>query len=107
MYGLFAGTLTLGSELDLRALGKRLYSKAGERVVSDPQLVTSVHATTLTSQPLAVEEMRARKLGPKPRIAPCNDLRPAAAKRAGTVAQNLLAVPLSARLTRRRPTRAA
>jgi hypothetical protein len=30
MYGLFAGTLTLGSELDLRALGKRLYSKAGD-----------------------------------------------------------------------------
>jgi hypothetical protein len=30
MYGLFAGTLTLGSELDLRALGKRLYSNAGD-----------------------------------------------------------------------------
>jgi hypothetical protein len=54
--GPFAGALTRGLELDPRALGKRLHPKAREHVVSDSQIVTSVQATTPTSEPLAVPQ---------------------------------------------------
>ena len=69
IHGPFAGALTRRLELGPGALGKCLHAEVGEHFVSDPQLVTSVQATTLASEPLAVEEMRARDLGPKPRAA--------------------------------------
>jgi hypothetical protein len=42
---------------------KRLHSKIGEHLVIDPQLVASVQATTPTSEPLAVKEVRAGHVG--------------------------------------------
>src|SRR4051812_22702413 len=69
MRGPLACALTRRLELDPRALAKRIHPKAGEHLVSDPQLVTGVEAPMPASEPLAVEQMRARELRPKPRAA--------------------------------------
>ena len=54
-------------QLAVRALGERLHAEVVEHLVSDPQLLASVRVTTLTSEPLAVKQMRACQLGTKPR----------------------------------------
>src|SRR6187200_588452 len=60
-----AGPLTCRLQLDSRALGEGLHSEVREEVVSDAQLVTRVEAAALPSQPLAVEQMRAREVQTK------------------------------------------
>jgi len=63
------GMLTRRLQLAVCALGERLHAEVVGHFVSDPELLASVRATTLTSEPLAVKEMRARELGTKPRTA--------------------------------------
>src|SRR6476620_3075213 len=63
------GMLTRRLQLAVCALGERLHAEVVEHFASDPQLPASARVTTLTSEPLAVKEMRARELGTKPRTA--------------------------------------
>src|SRR5664279_3277269 len=69
IHGSFAGMLTCRLQLEPCALGERLHSKVCEEFVSGSQFLASVQAPVLTPQPFAVEEMRARELGRKPRAA--------------------------------------
>jgi hypothetical protein len=51
---------------DACALGERRQAEVGEEFVRDAQVRARVHASPLTSQPLPIEEMRAREIDGHP-----------------------------------------
>ena len=69
-------------QLRARALGERLHADRGELLVGGAQLRARVDAPALAAQPLAIEELRPRELGARPRPAePLDRLAVQAARR--------------------------
>jgi hypothetical protein len=64
-----AHRLARGEQLALGALGERLHSNCHEEVVCRAQLRACVDTTALPAQPLPVEQVGSRQLGPQPRTA--------------------------------------
>jgi hypothetical protein len=72
--GASPGVPTRRLQLAVCALGERLHAEVVEHLVSDPQLLASVRVTTLTSEPLAVKEMRARASSGRSRVRPSRSI---------------------------------
>ena len=62
-----AHPLACGQQLTLGAFGERLHPDGHEQLVCSAELLAGILAPALAAQPLPVEEMRARELGPESR----------------------------------------
>src|SRR6476659_9316000 len=67
LHGSLAGALASRLELGPRALGERNHSEVGEELVGGTQLPACILAPALTSQPLAVQQMRPGEVHAKAR----------------------------------------
>ena len=63
-----AHPLARGQQLTPGALGERLHPDGHEQLVCSAELLAGILAPTLAAQPLPVEQMRARELGPESRV---------------------------------------
>ena len=66
LVGALRDGLAGGQQLAAGALGERLGADVAERVVGSAQVLARVHAAVLTTQPLAVHELRSGELSADP-----------------------------------------